>query len=152
MASSPIPVTFPVSQDFSLQRVRDHISLMRRFHGILNNVRSPPFVTDKDFFPKLPEGATGTDVHERWRVQAFLMSAEIRYARYLHLLHEWVADNPERSKDKDLWPLPPWYVTYLSIYLPTYLPIYLCLLSCLYFWGVFWKGFLRCPNHGTSSQ
>lgn len=108
MASSSTEVNFPVADDFSLERVKDHLSLMRRFQGILSDVKSP--ITNADHFPQLPEGATGTDVNEKWRVQAYLMSAEVRYGLYLRFLHEWVVDNPERSKNKATWPLPPWYV------------------------------------------
>jgi hypothetical protein len=108
--ASPGPPQFPVANEFSVERVADHVLLMRRFQRILQDIRNPVF--NAEYFPALPKdvdlAAAGDDVQERWRVQAFLMNAEVRYSLYLRLLRDWVVANPEKRRDKDAWPLPPW--------------------------------------------
>jgi hypothetical protein len=98
----------PVADEFSTDRVRDHVLLMQRFQCILNGIKHP--VRDADRFPDPPNGIKSRE-HELtgiWRVQCFLMSAEVRYSMYLRFLRGWVLNNQERAEDKQGWPLPPW--------------------------------------------
>jgi len=83
---------------------------MKRFQCIIDGARSPVQFSDR--FPPPPTSAEVTSEEElgRWRVQALLMSAEVRYSLYLRFLRDWVNDFPEQRADKSSWPLPPWYV------------------------------------------
>ncbi len=85
---------------------QDHVTLMRRFRLIIQDAESPGAHADR--FPDPPRALPAEDEAARWRVQALLMNAEVRYALYLRLLEEWVVANKEAAENPDNWPLPPW--------------------------------------------
>jgi hypothetical protein len=85
--------------------VQDHLTIMRKFKRILEDAENPGRHADR--FPPPPPGVSGQEQEGKWRVQCLLMSAEVRYARYLDMLAGWIAYYGEKAP-KDQWPLPPW--------------------------------------------
>ncbi|AEO55157.1 hypothetical protein MYCTH_2107828 [Thermothelomyces thermophilus ATCC 42464] len=122
-----VKVGFPVAEEFSVARITDHVWLLRRFRALFNHVESPGR-HDSNYYPEPPPGneVSSRNAAGQWRVQAFLMNAEVRYSFYLRLLREWVvkddADKPDTHDDSSdgdnreddgwaaSWPLPPWDV------------------------------------------
>ncbi|KAK4150448.1 hypothetical protein C8A00DRAFT_36946 [Chaetomidium leptoderma] len=99
---------FPAAEEFSAARITDHIWLLQRFRHLFAHAESPG--TYAAVYPALPPGVH-VSAQRQWRVQAFLMNAEVRYSFYLRLLQEWIhvlKHNPGAGR-KD-WPLPPWDV------------------------------------------
>ncbi|KAK9853403.1 hypothetical protein MYU51_006475 [Penicillium brevicompactum] len=84
----PSPVTLPLSPEFSSRkRVKDHLTIMRKFKRILEDAKNPG--RDADSYPLPPPGVSGQEQEGKWRVQCLLMSAEVRDVAiifYGHLL------------------------------------------------------------------
>ncbi|KAK0652707.1 hypothetical protein B0T16DRAFT_490509 [Cercophora newfieldiana] len=100
----------PIADEFSTGHVRDHLQLMQRFQRILDDIKHPQ--KHADWFPKAPNETVNADheLMEAWRVQCFLMNAEVRYSLYLRFLNGWVVEKDSKVADKENWPLPPWDV------------------------------------------
>ncbi|GAB1317002.1 hypothetical protein MFIFM68171_07212 [Madurella fahalii] len=101
--------TFPIKDEFSTEQVTNHLWLLQMFRKLFNYVESPGPYASK--FPLPPSGVDASDPDEgsRWRIQCFLMNAEVRYSFYLRLLRDWIEANGLLAGKKD-WPLPPWDV------------------------------------------
>lgn len=67
---------------------QDHLTIMRKFKRILEDAENPGRHADR--FPPPPPGVSGQEQEGMWRVQCLLMSAEVRYARYLDMLVRWI--------------------------------------------------------------
>ncbi|KAJ6000280.1 hypothetical protein N7481_000689 [Penicillium waksmanii] len=103
-----LPVTLPVNPEFgSRERIGDHLAIMRKFKRILEDAERPGRYTHR--FPPPPPGVSGQEQEGKWRVQCLLMSAEVRYSRYLQMLARWIGSHGVKTP-KDEWPLPPWDV------------------------------------------
>ena len=85
--------------------VQDHLAIMRKFKRILEDAEQPGNYTHR--FPPPPRGVSGQEQEGKWRVQCLLMSAEVRYSRYLQTLGAWIGSYGIKTP-KDEWPLPPW--------------------------------------------
>ncbi|KAK4248981.1 hypothetical protein C7999DRAFT_30512 [Corynascus novoguineensis] len=109
---------FPVAEESSVTRIADHVWFLRKLRALFAHVELPD--TRATAYPTPPPGeeASPEETQRKWRVQAFLMNAEIRYSFYLRLLREWVlkykpdkSSNNNNSNDGDgwaeEWPLPP---------------------------------------------
>ncbi|KAL2153355.1 hypothetical protein VTH82DRAFT_4510 [Thermothelomyces myriococcoides] len=106
-----VKVAFPAAEEFSATRITDHIWILLRFRALFDHVESPGHHGPN--YPSPPPGneASSTEAVSQWRVQAFLMNAEVRYSFYLCLLQKWVAEGRvEGDGWANSWPLPPWDV------------------------------------------
>ncbi|KAK4243257.1 hypothetical protein C7999DRAFT_18376, partial [Corynascus novoguineensis] len=121
---------FPVAEEFSVTRITDHVWFLRRLRALFAHVESPGVLAAA--YPAPPPGdeVSSEKTWRQWRVQAFLMNAEVRYSFYLRLLRKWVLKSkPDKSNISnsnsnsnindgngkgdgwaDEWPLPPWDV------------------------------------------
>src|SRR5690242_15488048 len=121
-------MAFPVAEEFSVTRItvsryfpagfphankrdadqlipsQDHIWLLLRFRALFAHVESPGSLASK--YPAPPPGdeVSTRRTAKQWRVQAFLMNAEVRYSFYLRLLQDWIHKNGPGAGKKD-WPL-----------------------------------------------
>ncbi|CAI7566607.1 unnamed protein product [Penicillium manginii] len=113
-----LPVTLPENPEFSSRErvaamrapsdlVQDHLAIMRKFKRILEDAEQPGNYTHR--FPPPPRGVSGQEQEGKWRVQCLLMSAEVRYSRYLRMLESWIGSHGVKTP-KNEWPLPPWDV------------------------------------------
>ncbi|KAJ4294725.1 hypothetical protein N0V88_004959 [Collariella sp. IMI 366227] len=101
---------YPLEDAFSPERVTDHLWLMRKFQSLFAYAESP----GSRYLARFPLPPSGVDASKedeaaQWRVQCFLMSAEVRYSFYLQLLQDWVTKNQPNAAKRN-WPLPPWDV------------------------------------------
>jgi len=98
----------PITEEFSTERVRDHVLLMIKFRRIIQDIKYPKTYTE--WFPESPNKIYNQkhELAATWRVQALLMNAEVRYSLYLRFLRDWINQNHEKAADKENWPLPPW--------------------------------------------
>ncbi|EAQ87091.1 predicted protein [Chaetomium globosum CBS 148.51] len=81
--------------------------MLQRFYALIDHVRFPgPYVAK---YPAIPTRHKNADHGQQWRVQAFLMNAEVRYSFYLRCLDDWLLKRSQGLREND-WPLPPWDV------------------------------------------
>jgi hypothetical protein len=90
---------------FPSDLVQEHLAIMRKFKRILEDAERPG--THAHRFPPPPPGVSSQEQEGKWRVQCLLMSAEVRYSRYLLMLERWIRSYGVKAP-KDEWPLPPW--------------------------------------------
>ncbi|KAK3293783.1 uncharacterized protein B0H64DRAFT_461984, partial [Chaetomium fimeti] len=101
-------MAFPPAKEFSSEDVIDHIWILQRFCALIDHVKSPgPYAAT---YPTSHTDSVPTkSSNKQWRLQAFLMNAEVRYSFYLRFLENWILEHSPAAGGKD-WPLPPWDV------------------------------------------
>ncbi|KAH6855531.1 hypothetical protein B0I37DRAFT_337966 [Chaetomium sp. MPI-CAGE-AT-0009] len=101
-------MAFPAAKAFSPEHILDHIWILQKFCALMDHVKSPgPYAAT---YPTSHTDSVPTkNSNQQWRLQAFLMNAEVRYSFYLRFLEEWIIKHGPGAGGKN-WPLPPWDV------------------------------------------
>ncbi|KAL2267068.1 hypothetical protein VTJ83DRAFT_4345 [Remersonia thermophila] len=100
--------SLPLDDAFSIQRATQHLALLRLFERIYHDIATHPDRGGK--LPPPPRRLTRIADARQWSIQCLLMSAEVRYPRYLSLLEDWIGNHAAEASSPDRWPLPPWDV------------------------------------------
>ncbi|KAH6632871.1 hypothetical protein F5144DRAFT_534795 [Chaetomium tenue] len=104
-------MAFPAAKEFSSEFILEHIWILQRFCALIDHVKLPgPYAAKYPTIPTLHRDSTATkNADQQWRVQAFLMNAEVRYSFYLRCVDNWLLKQSQGLREND-WPLPPWDV------------------------------------------